>query len=231
MFLSKLVLNPRDKQARADLARPYEMHRTLWRAFPAADAGGAGRVLFRVDTDRFGGRPVVLVQSVSDPNWAALPPGYVQGGAESKPFDLRVAAQQQLRFRLRANPTKRVSEKNEQAGDTLRGKRVGLLRESDQIAWLLRKGAHGGFRIAGGWVDGVNRPTGAPVRVPEFRVAVAPEGRARNDKPGHRDGAFVAVRFDGVLEVTDPEVFRASVFAGIGTGKSYGFGLLSVAPV
>ena len=51
MFLSKLILNARDRQARHDLARPYEMHRTLWRAFPENDPG---RILFRVDPDRTG---------------------------------------------------------------------------------------------------------------------------------------------------------------------------------
>jgi CRISPR system Cascade subunit CasE len=49
MFLSRLILDSRDPQDRRDLARPYEMHRTLWRAFPDDDPG---RVLFRVDTDR-----------------------------------------------------------------------------------------------------------------------------------------------------------------------------------
>jgi CRISPR system Cascade subunit CasE len=60
-------------------------------------------------------------------------------------------------------------------------------------------------------------------------VEVIPEGRDRNGKPGHA-GEFLAVRFEGVLAVTDPEVFRATVAAGIGSGKAFGFGLLSVGP-
>ena len=40
---------------------------------------------------------------------------------------------------------------------------------------------------------------------------------------------FGAVIFEGVLQVTDAEKFRESLKTGIGTGKAYGFGLMSVA--
>src|SRR5207248_1215728 len=45
MYLSKLSTNLRDRGVRRDLANPYDLHRTLLRAFPDAEAGGAGRVL------------------------------------------------------------------------------------------------------------------------------------------------------------------------------------------
>jgi CRISPR associated protein len=57
-----------------------------------------------------------------------------------------------------------------------------------------------------------------------------PGGRDRNSKPGCA-GAFVAVRFDGVLVVTDPALFKTAVASGIGSGKASGFGLLSFAPL
>ncbi len=34
MFLSKLVLNLRHPKVRCDLARPYEMHRSLMKGYP-----------------------------------------------------------------------------------------------------------------------------------------------------------------------------------------------------
>lgn len=40
-----------------------------------------------------------------------------------------------------------------------------------------------------------------------------------------------AVRFDGVLIVTDAEKLRIAVCNGIGTQKAFGFGLLSIAPL
>jgi hypothetical protein len=42
--------------------------------------------------------------------------------------------------------------------------------------------------------------------------------------------ALLAVRFDGVLAVTDVVQFAATLEAGIGSGKGLGFGLLSLAP-
>ena len=66
--------------------------------------------------------------------------------------------------------------------------------------------------------------------MPNFRVDAIPEGRQRCGKEGHRDGEFLAVRFDGLLAVTDPALFRNTLQTGIGSAKAFGFGLLSLAP-
>jgi CRISPR system Cascade subunit CasE len=226
MFLSKLVLNTRDRQARRDLAAPYELHRTLWRAFPDKYPG---RILFRLDPNRQGLQPVVLVQSDFEPDWSRLPAGdYLTDSPEWKPFDPVFAPGQRLRFRLRANPTKKVgtpAKADRLAGKRDNGQRLALLREDEQVAWLLHKGEEHGFRIPSQWVDGRDGQ-----QVANFRVEVIPEGWVRCGKEGHADGRFFAVRFEGVLEVTDPERFRSTVYTGIGPAKAFGFGLLSLAP-
>jgi CRISPR system Cascade subunit CasE len=201
------------------------MHRTILAAgFGGVPKEAAGRVLFRADADPAGrAPPVVLVQSGGRPDWSGLPDGYALTAPECKPFAPDFRAGQRLRFRLRANPTKRAAAKNPAAGPGLAGKRVGLLAEADQVRWLLRRAEAGGFRIPGRWEAAGGREW------PNFRVAAAPEGRPRNDKPGHL-GWFLAVRFEGVLEVTDPARFRDALAAGVGSAKGYGFGLLSVAP-
>jgi CRISPR system Cascade subunit CasE len=222
MFLSKLILDTRNRRARSDLARPYEMHRTLMNSYPYARVENRCDLLFRVEPSKTG-PPVVLVQTRDDPaDWSRLPDGYLLEPAACKRFDLAVSAGQRLRFRLRGNPTKRVASKNERLGGVMTGKRVGLVAESEQIRWLLRKAEPSGFRIPGEWVD-------APDQLPNFRVDVIPEGRDRNDKPGH-SGEFLAVRFEGVLTVTDPQKFHTAVAEGIGSAKAFGFGLLSIAP-
>ncbi len=72
----------------------------------------------------------------------------------------------------------------------------------------------------------------ANVRIKETvaNVATVAGGKIKSrrsdaDKPM----TFGAATFEGVLEVTDAEKFRESLKQGIGTGKAYGFGLLSVA--
>lgn len=232
MFLSKLTLNPRDRQVRSDMARPYEMHKTIWNRFPTlrrdpTKGENLDRILFRVDTDRHGGNPFVLVQSEIEPDWTSLPAGYLARPAESKPFEPLFAVGQRLRFRLRANPTKKEggSTKSERlAGVKKNGKRIALSHENDQIAWLLDKGQQGGFTTPGQWRDQDR------VKIPDFRVDVVPEGWIRCGKEGHRDGEFFAVRFDGVLSVTDLALFRKTLQQGIGSAKGFGFGLLSIAP-
>lgn len=229
MYLSKLVLNIRNGQVRRDLARPYEMHRTLMNAYPYLRVDNRCDLLFRVESGRCGS-PSVLVQTRDQPDWSGLPAGYLLEAADSKLLDLPVVAGQRLRFRLRANPTKRVAAKNERLGAVMVGKRVGLSTEVEQIRWLLRRTASAGFAIPGKWVDAAHPDSGAPILLPNFRVDVVPEGRSRNDKAG-RAGDFLAVRFEGVLVVTDPDTFRRTLASGLGSAKAFGFGLLSVAPV
>ena len=206
MYLSKLVLNPTSRRVRTELSRPYELHRTLMRAFPSAAVGGSGRVLFRLDVDRETGAVTVLVQSVQKPDWTALDAtrDFLLEPAVYKQFAPAFSADQVLRFRLRANPTVKRE-----------GKRFGLVREEEQLAWMQRKGTAGGFE---------------PVS-----VTTIPE-RAMDDKMTDNAGnkhdlTLTAVRFDGLLRVTDPTAFNRTLEQGVGSGKGFGFGLLSVAPV
>jgi CRISPR system Cascade subunit CasE len=204
MYLTRLVLDPRCQQVREDLADPYELHRTLLRAFPDADDGGPGRVLYRVEPLRSEPRFIVLVQSDVAPDWLRLnvPDGYLQGPPATKPFDPTFTSGQRLCFRLRANPTVKRE-----------GKRRPLLGEGEQRTWLDRKGAEAGFRVV--------------------RTEVTPEGASCGRKPAGGATMTLthhAVRFDGVLAVADPERLRQALPAGIGSAKGFGFGLLSLAP-
>jgi CRISPR system Cascade subunit CasE len=204
MYLTQLALNPRCRQVREDLADPYELHRTLLRVFPDAEDGGPGRVLYRVEPPRGEPRFLVLVQSDVAPDWSRLgvPGGYLLGPPATKPFDPSFAVGQRLCFRLRANPTVKRD-----------GKRRPLLDEGQQRAWLDRKAADAGFRVV--------------------RAEVTAEGASCGRKPAGADTLTLtlhAVRFDGLLAVTDPGRVRQALQAGIGCAKGFGFGLLSLAP-
>ncbi|NSW58710.1 MAG: type I-E CRISPR-associated protein Cas6/Cse3/CasE [Armatimonadetes bacterium] len=206
MYLSRLILDPRSRQVRAELLNPYEMHRTLLRAFRAKrDAAG---VLYRVESDRRTGVPTALVQSAIEPDWSALTQldRYLLATDLDNPAYKQLtpafSTGQVLQFRLRANPTVKRD-----------GKRLGLLEEQAQAAWLARKAEGGGFRI--------------------LSCAIVPEGlgsAAKHDR-GHRvQVSHFAVRFDGILQVTEPDLFLRTLQSGIGPAKAFGFGLLSVAP-
>jgi len=223
MFVSRLILDPRCRRVRAEMLNPYEMHRTLQRAFEG-DRVEAG-MLYRVDVDRATGVPTVIVQSQADPRWDFLAqlPRYVldtgEPNPEHKPFIPVFSAGQLLHFRLRANPARKLS--NRRIGNR-NGVRVGLYTEDEQLAWLARKGEEGGFRLLSCHV------------VPEGKVygkKTSPETLDEEGRPTKHEMQHFAVRFDGVLQVTDPEALLGTLRCGIGPAKAFGFGLLSLARV
>lgn len=227
-YLSRLVPNPRSYAVRRDLADCYQMHRTVLAAFP--DVEGSGReafnVLYRIDVER--GGAVLLVQSGSQPDWRRLPPGYLASHT-CKDVDEQysgIAEGQRVRFRLRANPTKRLGKSS---GDSAR-RRVDLRAEEDQLAWLQRKGRAAGFDLVK-----VRASLGigalGPIEAPDVRVTPADKvtGKCREGATAHRL-TFGSVLFDGELRVADRNRFQVALRSGIGSGKAYGFGLLSIGP-
>ena len=112
-----------------------------------------------------------------------------------------------LAFRLRANPTVKRRFPN---GDH---KRVGIYRPEEQIAWLERKGELGGFRVL------------------SVRTCHELEAGGRIQRQGETHKLkLLTVRFDGISQVTNPERLQETLRQGIGSGKGFGFGLLSLAP-
>lgn len=204
MFLSKLTLDPRHPQARRDLSDAYEMHRTLARAFAPDTETPPARFLWRLERSAdFQPSNVVLVQSAPAADWSGLNAltGYASEILPNKSVDLETLLQlgARYRFRLLANPTV-----------TREGKRYGLTREEDQLAWISRQGARHGFSVLG-CIRGVNE-----------RLQVK-QGRG-----GNRITLHTAL-LEGVLQADAPEMLREGLINGFGPGKALGLGLLSLA--
>lgn len=206
MFLSKLTLDPQQPQARRDLGDAYEMHRTLARAFVADARTPPARFLWRLERSA-DCRPtsVVLVQSTQPANWSALDtlPGYAPDLQGNKAVDLEKLIQPnaRYRFRLLANPTV-----------TRAGKRYGLVREEEQLAWLDRQGERCGFAI-----HGCIRGAGERLQV-------------RQDGKGHRITVDTAL-YEGILSAQNADRLRQGIVGGFGHGKAFGLGMLSLARI
>jgi len=209
MYLSRLILNPRNRRVQREIADPYQMHRSVMRAFPDDMDVQAERVLFRLESHPRTGALTLLVQSLMLPDWSWLAEsgarGYLLAVDEPNPavksFDPQLAPGQVLAFRLQANPTVKRG-----------GKRLGLYREQEQQRWLERKARASGFRLLS-------------VRIGNQNVI---GGRIHRDGTTHKLHLF-SVQFDGLLQVTDPDRLCEAVQHGIGSGKGLGFGLLSLA--
>lgn len=204
MHLTQLRLDPRSAQARRDLADPYDMHRTLVRAFVRGERDSPPRFLWRLEPGQDWSQAVLLVQSAEPGDWSFLAhaPGYLLGGdvaINTKAFDpaalLRPGAN--LRFRLAANPTV-----------TREGKRLGLVGEDAQLAWLQRQGQRLGFDLATALVSGSDMVHG---------------------RKGNARVSLRRVLYEGVLQVRDAQALVGAIASGIGPGKAFGCGLLSLA--
>ncbi|MEF8718139.1 MAG: type I-E CRISPR-associated protein Cas6/Cse3/CasE [Candidatus Accumulibacter necessarius] len=214
MYLSKLTLDPRHPQARRDLGDAYEMHRTLARAFAPTAVSPPHRFLWRLErrtglwsSGAYSGAlpSVVLIQSAQMADWSVLDshPGYAEEIRPNKLLDLDVLLQAgaRYRFRLLANPTV-----------TRVGKRYGLTREEDQLAWMVRQGERHGFSILG------------CVRAAEERLQV------RQGRTGNRITVHTAL-FDGTFQADCVEALRKGLSNGFGHARALGLGLLSMARI
>jgi len=218
MYLSKLLLNPRSSEARRDASSPYELHRTLARAFPTVpgiDYRAEHGVLFRMEPLAHRNvQPTVLVQSNTEPDWSQLPEHYCLS-AKCNAFTTDFAAGQTLQFRLVVNPTRKEKREGRKQGRRMALPNY-LAQEAEADtptpaqAWLARQGQQHGFEVLWASSD-------------DFWHGASGRGTSKLTIP------LYGVRFDGVLRVTEPGQFVTALRSGIGPAKAFGFGLLSLA--
>lgn len=218
MYLSRLILNPRSRQVQSEVEDAYQMHRTILRAYTASLPDEAERVLFRLEINPDSGVPVILVQSKNQPDWAWLSDPdnkyllhEVTDNPAVKAFDLNLVTGQELRFRLKANPTIKKSARDKEINN---GKRLGLIREEDQVSWLTQKLHAAGCHLLQAQVNALGQVVGW-----------------RKESDQLHKITFHAVQFDGLLRVEDPALLHKHFNTGIGSAKAFGFGLLSLAHI
>jgi CRISPR system Cascade subunit CasE len=191
MYLTRYQIN-RTRLALGWISNPYRVHQRLMLAYPTEE-----RLLFRIEEFQ------ILVQSQILPDWEAafLDFGALQNPPETKNFDLTLQVEKLYRFRILANPTV-----------TRNGKRLGLIKEEDQLNWITRQLEKNGAALVGCQVrnNGLQRCGKNPFKDPNPQT-------------------HLSVQYDGVLKVQNPLTLENVVQNGIGPAKGYGFGLLSLA--
>lgn len=235
-YLSRLILNPISRYVQRDLADVFQMHRTILSGFPQTEdrkkkARESFDVLFRIDFLPQSQMLILLIQSDQEPRWNNLASDYLNMNISEpnpaiKSIDNIIEQLQNkmfLNFKLRANPTRKIKN------DKKNGARVPITDAAKIIEWLKRKGLDGGFKV--------------------FSVISSPEPmktgfKKNNDlnstkKPVsseilhsfHHDLTFNGVVFSGTLQISDKIKFSETIKKGIGSGKAFGYGLLSIATV
>ncbi|GAB3182938.1 type I-E CRISPR-associated protein Cas6/Cse3/CasE [Nesterenkonia halophila] len=224
-WFTTLALNPLRRDARRLFSSPQAMHAAVMGAFPpeAETESADGRVLWRVD-EGDGTRTLYVVSPekpdlghvVEQAGWETSPAKCAAYGA----FLNQLTRGQQWGFRLRANPVKSLRQ-----GDGDRGKVVPHVTVAQQIEWLVGKSQGLGFDVAD--------PLGedASENGPSLTVTARDDRRFRRaDRDGQGCGRVTLrqAQFDGILTVSDVAQLQRALVFGIGRGKAYGCGLMTL---
>ena len=205
MYLSRAELDPARRSTMVALTAPQKFHGAVEGAF----AGARRRRLWRLDW--LGEKLYLLLLSEDVPDLTALCEQFGTGAPpETRPYDpllARVTPGSCWQFRLAANPT---HSQKDPADPAARGILRPCYLAAEQEEWLQQQAARHGFAVQEG----------------AFRVTRKQTWHFK--KNGTRPVTLLAVTYEGVLQVTDPDAFRALLCAGVGRGKAYGLGLMTI---
>ncbi|MBE6477606.1 MAG: type I-E CRISPR-associated protein Cas6/Cse3/CasE [Propionibacteriaceae bacterium] len=219
MFLTEFPINSGRRSARLLLGSPQRIHGAVLGCFPPGQhSDESARCLWRLER-RSGHDVALLIASPLRPDLTALnetagwTTGVVGRSADYGPFLSRLAEGQQWRFRLVANPVHNVP-----VGGSERTKRLAHVTVDQQLGWLNKRAEKNGFTLGD--------PDSPTARVTGRETVSFDKGAGE----GRHKVTLARAQFDGVLVVRDADLLRHALCFGIGKAKSYGCGLLTLAP-
>lgn len=212
MYLTEITLYD-EYAARIFPSNPYNWHQTVWSFFPDRPTRD---FLYRVDYNPRGLR--LMIVSAERP---VSPFSENCAVFKSRAVPESFLGHSMYRFQIRVNPTKRIKTDARTGKRVEKGLRIPITQENELIAWLERKGKSGGFSL-----PAITEPDN-----PAYHLSVLPEARLNFQKKGHARAHHASVQFSGVLRVEDSVLFRQTFENGIGSAKSFGFGLLMLQPI
>lgn len=197
----------------------YAWHKKLWECFPGAPVAKRD---FLTRIDQLEGAYRLWLLAKRKP---VRPPWCPTESFALKEIGSLFLSHRYYAFDLLANPTKCIPRLDSNGVRKRQGKRIPLVQHDELRSWLIRKGNvrcrdnNTGADVAGGFRLIEDKP-----------LEVSPMVESHFRKKGHR-GYHGGVQFRGILEVTDQKRFIETYQAGLGSAKSFGFGLLLLAPV
>lgn len=214
MFLSKVILDRWRRDVLLDLEDRDRLHKKVMRLFPAIPGGFCDNarqqlgVLYRVEDS------TMLLQSAKAPQLPRGLLGYEIAGTKDVSGNYAAIRPGKLyRFRLDANTSFQVAEGD--SHDWIPESEDGGLKTRQKT----RRVGCGAWPARARWFEGICRRCGI---VPEsyFMESLSPLKM--------KEGFLEATRFDGHLSIADLPPFMRALQSGIGQGKGYGLGLISL---
>lgn len=204
-FLTQLRYNTTSSDVQRDLRSPRNMHRTLMRLIPDAlsDTPRADSgLLYRLTP---GAPPHALILTHLQPQLDNLPDGYTLHAVTKNITDTyrNLTAGTRVRFAVDANLIRSEPRPGQ------RGQKISITSENGAADWWHNRQ----HRL------GLTTTSLTITKQPLLRVL-------RDDKP---DARMPVMRITGTATINNPEHLRHTLLHGIGKGKSWGLGLLTIA--
>lgn len=252
MFFTRFPINKTRRDARKLLSSPYAMHAAISGSFPPQDVQSSsdqdvcsddGRVLWRLDTQPDNSLLLYIV-SPNRPSlvgldeqlgWPDLGPQWATRSYDE--FLSRIENGRRYNFRLVANPVVSRSAIRNAQGDS---KRIQHLTALQQTAWLVGGEAYAGLeqdvpelfqgqKMSRAERNGFHVVNDARSREPLVTVSNMHTLSFKKGDRGNRITLAMA-QYDGLLEVIDADALRHALTNGIGHGKGFGCGMLTLVP-
>lgn len=200
MYITKVPLDIRKEKTRIAFANPNLFHGAV--EHTTKEKGGK---LWRIDEVK--GRYNLLIITQKEPELDKLIPQFGNGTSETKPyidFINRIKKGDVYRFRLVANPTKRINGK------------VYAYKYSELPLWLIKKGKSNGFHV----------------NEDDFIVNdICWKTFDKKEGDKTHKVSLLSAAYEGVLTITDAEAFKKAMISGIGKEKAYGVGMITICRV
>lgn len=214
MYLSRVELDIKHRDTMIALINPQKIHGAVENSFP----GERRRRLWRLD--QLSGKLYLLILSEEKPNLQGLVAQFGMNdysSSQTKLYDTlldRIQSGSIWRFRLTANPTHRRLDAlgRDENGRFKRGKVQACSTLRFQEEWLLQQSKNHGFAL----------------HKDAFAVVDSHWLNFTKEKGRGMEISLLAVTYEGILRVTDLESFRKTLIKGIGRGKAYGLGLMTI---
>ncbi len=212
LYLSKLILSS-EQERKEDLYDIYRLHQKLWQAFEAGDGSKKRDFLFRIDSTNSRDKEILL-QSATEPQWERLfPPRH----AQVKNYSPKFCEGQNFFFYLRANAVvaKKQAGKKNSTKIPIRPRDYVLpiyheeKRSTEYKGWLAEQGKKHGFELC---------------EASRVGTAYAKGKKVKNQPIIQLTGQ----NLQGYLKITDADAFTTAYVQGLGRGKAFGFGMLSL---
>lgn len=210
MYISQVEIDTDNRKKTRDLSHLGAFHQWVESSFPAELTQNLrSRKLWRIDLLK--GKPFLLIVSTEPPQLKLLERYGVEGTARTKAYSSFLASIKtgmKARFKVTLNPVVAVKEEKGE-----RGRVKPHVTVEQQKKYLLDRAGDKGFKIREGEFEITDRAY-VPLR-----------------KGGQRMINLSKVTYEGILTITDAELFREVLTQGFGKEKAYGCGMMTIIPI